>query len=134
MTDAELKAILTLSKNIAVIGASPDPDRDSHRVTRYLQEQGYRLAPVNPRIATLLGVRCYPSLHDIPFSIDIVDIFRQPEAIPAIVEEAIVKGAKVVWMQLGLRHEEAARRAQAAGLTVVMDRCLKIEHHRLFSG
>jgi len=132
MTDVELKAILSHSRTIAVVGASPDADRDSHRVARYLLAQGYQVVPVNPRAAAILGQTCYPSLSDIPFPIDVVDIFRAPDAIPAIVDEAIAVGAKVVWMQLGLRQEDAAARARAAGLTVVMDRCLKIEHQRLF--
>ena len=132
MTDAELQALLSHSQTIAVVGLSPDADRDSHRVARYLLDRGFRVIPVNPRAALILGQTCYPSLSDIPFPIDIVDIFRAPEAIPAIVDEAIAVGAKVVWMQLGLKHEDAAARARDAGLTVIMDRCVKIEHQRLF--
>ncbi len=128
---AEIAAILRRSRTIAVVGLSPDPDRPSHQVAQYLQNQGYRIIPVNPKCDAILGERCYASLRDIPEPVDIVDIFRQVEAIPAIVEEAIAIGAKVVWMQLGLEHPEAAARARSAGLQVVMNRCLKVEHAQL---
>jgi len=131
--DAEIKEILRNNRIIAVVGLSTDPDKDSHRVARYLQEQGYQIVPVNPKAAEILGQKCYASLKEIPFSVDIVDIFRKIEAIPAIVDEAMAIGAKVVWMQLGLAENRSARKGMAAGLQVVMNKCLKIEHSRYFS-
>ena len=100
-------------------------------MARYLQSQGYRIIPVNPQCQEVLGEKCYPSLKEVPEPVEVVDIFRQEEAIPAIVEEAIAVGAKVIWMQLGLESPEAAARARAAGLQVVMNRCMKIEHANL---
>src|SRR5205814_3786565 len=96
--------------------------------------EGYDVVPVNPRESSILGRKCYPSLSAVPGGVEVVDIFREPAAVPAIVEEAIAVGAKVVWMQLGVIHEAAAERARAAGLEVVMDRCMKIEHARFFGG
>lgn len=130
--DTEVKAILENHHTIAVVGLSPDPNKDSHRVARYLLEQGYRVVPINPKCDQILGQKCYASLKDIPFPIDIVDIFRKIEAIPAIVDEAIAIGAKVVWMQLGLAENQSARKAQEAGLQTVMNKCIKIEHSRYF--
>lgn len=130
----EIAAILKNYRVVAVVGLSADPGRPSYQVARYLQEHGYHIVPVNPGYTEILGEKCYPSLKDIPFSVEVVDIFRQPEAIEAIVSEALEVGAKVIWMQLGLIAEEPARRARAAGLQVVMDRCLKIEHGRLLGG
>lgn len=124
----EIAAILRESRVVAVVGLSPDPGRPSYQVARYLKEHGYRIVPVNPACTQVLGEQCYPSLQEIPFSIDVVDIFRRAEAIPAIVEEAIRVQARAVWMQLGLEHQEAARRAREQGLRVVMNRCMKIEH------
>lgn len=120
---------------IAVVGLSDKPDRPSYQVARYLQEQGYRIIPVNPGVARVLGEKSYPSLKDIPpeISVDVVDIFRQPEAVPAVVEEAIERGVKVIWMQEGISHPEAAARAREAGIEVIMDRCLKKEHRRFKS-
>ncbi|MEW6386014.1 MAG: CoA-binding protein [Thermodesulfobacteriota bacterium] len=131
--DTEIKEILAKSRIIAVVGLSADPDKDSHQVAKYLQEQGYRIVPVNPRPGEILGQKCYASLKEIPFPVDIVDIFRKIAAIPAVVDDAIAIGAKVVWMQLGLAENQAARKAMAAGLQVVMNKCLKIEHRRYFS-
>jgi len=128
----EIKAILNY-KVVAVVGLSADPGRPSFQVAQYLQEHGYRIVPVNPGCAQVLGEKCYPSLKDLPFPVEVVDIFRKVEAIPAIVAEAIAIGAKAVWMQLGLSEPESARRARAAGLQVVMDRCIKIEHAALKS-
>jgi uncharacterized protein len=128
ITDEEIIEILQPPKTVAVVGISDKPDRDSFQVARYLMNQGYRIIPVNPLLETVLGLRCYPSLRDIEERIDIVDIFRRSEAVPEIVDEAIGVGAKVVWMQLGVVHEEAAERAQKAGLKVVMDRCMKRDH------
>lgn len=124
----EIKAILERHKTVAVVGLSPKPERDSHKVAKYLKEHGYKIVPVNPGQKEILGERCYPDLRAIPFLVDIVDIFRKPEAIPAIVDEAVEIGAKVVWMQLGIAHSQAAHKARAAGLDVVMSKCIKIEH------
>ena len=127
----EIRAILENYKTVAVVGLSPKPDRDSHRVALYLKEQGYTIVPVNPGQKEILGETCYRNLKAVPFPIEVVDIFRRPEAIPAIVDDAIVIGAKVVWMQLGLAHNESAEKARKAGLKVVMSKCIKIEHMNL---
>lgn len=127
-----LKAILQKYRVVAVVGLSPKPERPSYQVAKYLKDHGYRIVPVNPGQKEILGEKCYASLKDIPFPVEIVDIFRNVEAIPGIVEEAIAVGAKVVWMQLGLTEPNAARRAKEAGLAVVMDHCMKVEHARLF--
>ncbi len=124
----EITVILRESRVVAVVGLSPDPARPSYQVAKYLQAHGYRIVPINPGCTQVLGEQCYPSLQDVPFPLDVVDIFRKAEAIPAIVEEAIRVQARVVWMQLGLEHEEAAQRARERGLQVVMNRCMKIEH------
>ena len=123
-------AILTAARTIAVVGMSDRPERDSHGVALYLQGHGYRIVPVNPMLDRVLGERCYPSLGDIPHDvqIDIVDIFRRPDAVPAVVEAAIARAVPVVWMQLGAANAAAAERARAAGITVVADRCIKVEH------
>jgi uncharacterized protein len=125
---AEITQILRNYRVVAVVGLSSNPSRPSYQVARYLQEHGYRIVPVNPGCQEVLGEKCYASLKDIPFPVEIVDIFRQVQAIPGIVAEAIAVGAKVVWMQQGLEEPHAARLAKEAGLQVVMDRCLKIEH------
>lgn len=132
-SDTELREILKSTRTIAVVGASPRPERDSHEVMRFLQERGYRTIPINPAIVgqTLLGETVYSSLKDVPEPIDLVDIFRNPEAAGAAVDEAIAVGARAVWMQLGVINHAAAERACAAGLRVVMDRCPKIEIPRL---
>ena len=132
MNEADIKSILEESKTVAVVGLSPREERDSHRVAKYLQSQGYRIIPVNPNADEILGERSYPDLASIPEPIDVVDVFRRSEAVPEIVEEAIKVGARTVWMQKGVIHEEAAARAREAGLQVVMDRCLMIEHRRYF--
>ena len=124
----EIAEILKTYRVVAVVGLSSNPDRPSHQVARYLQEHGYRIIPVNPGCREVLGETCYARLGDIPFPVDVVDIFRNVEAIPAIVDEAITVGAKAVWMQQGLEEPGSARKAKQAGLRVVMDRCLKIEH------
>jgi len=123
--------ILKMAQTIAVVGLSPKRYRPSYGVAEYLQKAGYRVIPVNPLEAELLGERCYPDLEAIPEAVDIVDIFRRSEFVPRIVEAAIRKGAKVIWMQEGVVHEDAARRAQAAGLLVVMDRCILKDHRRM---
>ncbi len=128
LTPDKIKVILQNYRVVAVVGLSPQPERPSFKVARYLQEQGYRIIPVNPGQKEILGEKCYPRLSDIPFPVEVVDIFRNVEAIPAIVDEAIATGAKVVWMQQGLTEPTAARKAREAGLEVVMDRCMKIDH------
>jgi len=127
---AEITEILKNYRVIAVVGLSVDPDRPSYRVAQYLQDHGYRIVPVNPGCQEVLGERCYASLREVPFPVEVVDIFRKVEAIPEIVAEAIAIGAKVVWMQQGLEEPISARKAGQAGLAVVMDRCMKIEHHQ----
>jgi len=123
--------ILNSSRTIAVVGLSPEPDRPSYQVARYLKEQGYRIVPVNPGAKEILGELCYPTLSSIPEVVDAVDIFRRSEEVPAVVEEAIRIGAKAVWMQEGVIDEAAAARAREAGLLVVMDRCMLKQHRRL---
>ena len=125
------KEILKSSRTIAVVGLSPKPDRPSYRVACYLQKQGYKIIPVNPTTKEILGEPSYPDLSSIPEPVDVVDIFRRPEEMPAIVEEAIKKGVKAVWMQEGVINEEAATRAKDAGLLVVMDRCMLKEYQKL---
>jgi uncharacterized protein len=129
----EIADILKAYRTVAVVGLSPKPDRASHQVARYLKEHGYRIVPVRPGCKEILGETCYDSLKDIPFPVEVVDIFRNVEAIPGIVDEAIAVGAKAVWMQLGLAEPDSAKKVRAAGLQVVMDRCMKIEHARLRS-
>lgn len=129
--DPTLRRILAEARTIAVVGLSADPERPSHQVASYLQHQGYRIIPVNPTIQEVLGEPSYPDLLSVPEPVDVVDIFRPARYVPEIVEQAIAKGAKVIWMQLGVIHFEAAQRAREAGLLVVMDRCMKIEHQRL---
>ncbi len=124
----EIAEILKKYRVVAVVGLSEDPSRPSHQVAHYLQQHGYRIVPINPACIEILGEKCYPSLKDVPFPVEVVDIFRKAEAIPAIVAEALEVGAKVVWMQLGLVEIESAQNAKKAGLQVVMDRCMKIEH------
>lgn len=123
-----IRRLLEGARVIAVVGHSGRPERDSYRIGVYLRRQGYRVYAVNPTISQVLGEPSYPDLASIPESIDIVDVFRRPEYVPAVVEQAIAAGAKAIWMQLGVVHQEAARRAQAAGLTVIMDRCIMVEH------
>lgn len=122
--------LLSNSKTIAVVGLSSDPFRPSYGVTEYMQQAGYRIIPVNPKETEILGEKAYAKLSDIPFPVDIVNIFRRPVDVPPVVDEAIRMGAKSIWMQSGITHPEAAERAAAAGLTVVMDRCIMIEHRR----
>ena len=124
--------ILTMSKTIAVVGLSDNPNRDSHRVASYLKRVGYRIIPVNPTIDEVLGERCYPDLRSVPESVDIVDIFRRSDKVAPVVDEAILKSAKYVWMQDGVADESAAERARAAGISVVMDNCTMREHRRRY--
>lgn len=123
--------LLRSSRTIAVVGLSSNPMRPSNGVAEYLKRAGYRIIPVNPREVEVLGEKCYARLEDIPEKIDLVDIFRRAEYVPEIVESAIRVGAKAVWMQEGVIHEEAAERARSAGLAVVMDRCTLKEHRKL---
>ena len=117
---------------IAVVGLSDRADRPSHRVAKYLQSQGYRIIPVNPRLTgPVLGEQPYPDLESVPEHVDLVDVFRRPADVPPVVESAIKIGAPAVWMQLGIVHQEAAQRARDAGLDVVMDHCTSIEHRLL---
>ena len=131
--DDYLRDILENVRTIAVVGASPRRERPSHRVMAYLQRRGYRTIPVNPNAAdgAINGERCYASLAEVPEAIDMVDVFRRTEVAGGVVDEAIAKGAKVVWMQLGVRDDAAAARAEARGLNVVMNRCPAIEIPRL---
>jgi hypothetical protein len=132
-SDAYLRGILTATRTIAVVGASPRPERPSHRVMAYLQRQGYRAIPVNPNAAgtAINGETCWASLAEVPEAIDVVDVFRRSEFAGGVVDEAIAKGAAAVWMQLGVRDAAAASRAEASGLKVVMNRCPAIEIPRL---
>jgi hypothetical protein len=134
MKDAELKDTLRNVKTIAVIGISPKEDRPSYIVASYLKSKGYRVIPVRPDGEEILGEKVYHSLSEIPkeISLDVVDIFRKSEEVPPIVEEAIQQGIKVVWMQEGVIHKEAGEKAEKAGSKVIMDRCIKKEHQRLF--
>ncbi|MBV9359887.1 MAG: CoA-binding protein [Betaproteobacteria bacterium] len=129
-----LRRILHNSKTIAVVGLSADWFRPSFFAAKYMQEHGYRVIPVNPKYPEILGEKCYKSLRDIPGKVDIVDVFRKTADVMPIAEDAIAIGAKVLWQQLGVQNEAAAAKAQAAGLETVMNRCVKIEHGRLFGG
>lgn len=131
-SDSAIREILAHPRRIAVVGCSPDPQRDSHRIARLLIDKGHTVIPVNPRIDAVLGQHCYPSVRAASGPIEMVDIFRRADQAGAVVDEAIAVGAKIVWMQLEVIDEAAAQRAQAAGLTVVMDRCPAIEYRRLF--
>ena len=127
-----IKEMLETYRTIAVVGLSSRPHRASYGVSRYMQKQGYRIIPVNPMETEVLGEKAYPSLDDVPEAFEIVDIFRRPEYVPDIVEAAIRRQAKVIWMQQAVIHEGAAERARAAGLEVVMDLCILQEHMALF--
>ena len=130
-----IKEILESFKHVAVIGVSEKRERPSHSVTKYLIHAGYTIYPVNPNLDKVFGIKCYPSLLDIPAdlrrNIEIVDIFRKPADAGSIVDQAIEIGARVVWMQLGITHEEAARKAREAGLEVVQNHCIAVEHNHL---
>jgi predicted CoA-binding protein len=133
MKDEELKDVLSTCKTVAVVGISPKEDRPSYIVASYLKKKGYRIIPVRPDGDYILGEKVYPNLIEIPkeIEVDIVDIFRRSEDVPLIVEEAIQRRAKVIWMQEGVIHKEAGAEAEKAGIKVVMDRCMKKEHQRL---
>jgi len=131
-----LRRILRENHVIAVVGLSADWFRPSYFAAKYLQEHGYRIIPVNPRYAgeNVLGERCFAGLREISEKVDVVDVFRKTDDVPPIAEDAIAIGAKVLWQQIGVKNEAAAARARSAGLETVMDRCMKIEHGRLFGG
>ena len=129
-----LRRILRENRVIAVVGLSAHWHRPSNFAAKYMIEHGYRVIPVNPQYREVLGRRCYASLREIPEKVDLVDVFRRTEDVPPVAEDAIAIGARVLWQQLGVRNEAAAGRARAAGLESVMDRCVKIEHGRLFGG
>jgi len=131
--EEEIRKILSSSKTVAVIGISPKEDRPSYIVASYLKSKGYRIIPVRPDGEWILGEQVYHTLSEIPreIGVDVVDIFRRSEDVPPIVEEAVQRGIKVVWMQEGVIHKEASEKAEKAGLKVVMDRCMKKEHQRL---
>jgi predicted CoA-binding protein len=129
-----LRRILATSKVIAVVGLSADWFRPSYFAAKYMIEHGYTVIPVNPRYAEILGQKCYKSLREIPGKVDIVDVFRKSADVGPIADDAIAIGAKVLWQQLGVANLESASKAEAAGLETVMDRCVKIEHARLFGG
>lgn len=130
-TECDIRNILCSAKTIAVVGISPKEDKPSHKVAKYLIEHGFEVIGVNPGFDRILGAKCYPELKSIPEHVDIVDIFRNADAIPGIVDEAIEIGAGAIWMQLGLEDEESAQKARRAGLKVVMNKCAKIEHTRI---
>ena len=131
---ATLRRILKASRTIAVVGLSAEWHRPSYFAAKYMQQHGYRIVPVNPRYDTILGERCYARLEDIPFPVDMVDVFRKTADVPPIAESALAIGARCLWQQIGVVHEAAAAQVRAAGLDAVMDRCVKIEHARLFGG
>ncbi len=135
--DSEIRAILSKPTTVAVVGCSNNPDRDSFEIAMLLKRKGFRVIPVNPQLdpealRAQFGERCYPDLASIPDPVEIVDVFRRPEYLPEITEQAIKKGAKILWGQLGVVDLDAAKRARDAGMTVVMDRCPAIEYRRLF--
>jgi predicted CoA-binding protein len=130
--DETIRDILARPRTVAVVGCSPHSIRDSHRIARLLRDKGHRVIPVNPEASEVLGETCYPSLRDIPEPVDMVDVFRRSEFVSGVTDEAMEIGAKILWLQLGVIDVDAAQRAQAAGLTVVMDRCPAIEFRRLF--
>ena len=135
MTDIrDLRRIMTDYKRVAMVGLSADWSRPSNFAAKYLLDHGFEVIPVNPKYPEILGQKCYADLRDIPTPVDIVDLFQRIERVPPFVDQAIEIGAKVVWLQLGIVHEEAAQKARDAGLEVVQDRCMKIEYARLFGG
>ncbi|HTR80350.1 MAG TPA: CoA-binding protein [Bacteroidota bacterium] len=130
-SDDEIRAVLSSAKTIAVVGASPKPWRDSGSIAKYLAEKKYTVYPVNPKYQDVFGMKCYPNLKALPGHIDIVDIFRDPNEVGPVIDEAIEIGAGCVWMQLGVINEHAAQTAESAGLKVIMDRCIAVEHRAL---
>lgn len=132
--DSELKQILTTVKTVASVGVSSNPEKPSYGIFEYLSEAGYRMIPVNPTAPEILGKPTYPDLNSIPLKVDVVQVFRKPEDVPPVVDQAIQIGASVVWMQEGIVNHEAAAQAEKAGLKVVMDRCMMKTHQRLLGG
>lgn len=126
-----MKEILQSARTVAVVGLSSNPAKDSYSIASYLKAQGYRVIPVNPTASEIMGEKSYPDLQSVPEKIDVVDVFRKPEDVPSVVEDAIKAGAKTIWMQEGIVHEEAAENARQAGLQVVMDACMRATHRRL---
>ena len=124
---------LEQTRRIAVVGLSSREDRDSYRASFYLHERGYEIIPVNPNYTSVMGLKCYPSLDQIPGTVDIVNLFQRPDRVSASVDAATILQPKLIWMQLGVVHSEAAQRARAAGIGVIMDRCIKIEHQTRFT-
>jgi uncharacterized protein len=131
--DDGLRRLLESAKTIAVVGASPKPWRDSGEISLYLARHGYTVFPVNPKYDEVLGMKAFPDIKSIPYAADIIDIFRNPDQIDEVIDDAITTGAKAVWMQLNVVNEAAARKAESAGLLVVMDRCIAVEHRRLMT-
>ena len=131
--DDTLRTLLKNVKTIAVVGLSPQPARPSYRVAQAMQQYGYRIIPVRPLVDSVLGEKAYASLTDIPFKVDLVDVFRAAEHVPAIVEQCLALHLTAIWIQEGIVHDAAARKAQAGGMTVVMDRCLLKDYVRLFT-
>ncbi|MEW6110774.1 MAG: CoA-binding protein [Thermodesulfobacteriota bacterium] len=129
--DKELKKLFEDTKTIAVVGLSDNESRPSNRVAAYLKRNGYKIVPVNPGAEEILGEKSYPDLKSIPVPVDVVDVFRRPEFVPEVADAAVEIGAKVLWLQQGITHEEAAKKARAAGLTVIQDACMLQEHSRL---
>ena len=129
-----LRRVLGETRTLAVVGLSADWYRPSNFAAKYMQEHGFRVIPVNPKYPEILGEKCYPDLKSIPEPVDMVDVFRKPEDCVPIAADAVAIGAKVLWLQIGVINDEAKRIAEAAGLTVVMDRCVKIEYARLYGG
>lgn len=132
-SDAVISQILQQAKTIAVVGCSAKPDRASHQIAAYLMAQGYQVFPIHPQADTILGQKTYASLADVPVAIDIVNVFRKPEFTPSIAQEAADIGAKTLWLQLGIRNDNAAAIAESHGLTCVMDNCILIKHQALIS-
>jgi hypothetical protein len=126
-----IRRILQEARTIAVVGASQKPWRDSNNIAHFLMRKGYTVYPVNPKYTEIDGVRCYPDVKSIPEKVDIVDVFRQSSAVPEVVTDAIAAGAKILWLQYGVIHEEAAARAEQAGLKVVMDHCIAVDHRQM---
>ena len=131
---AEIKELLRATKTIAVVGLSDNPGRASNHVSAYMQAQGYQVIPVNPALTEALGEQAYPSLRYLPGPVDMVNVFRKPDAVPGVIADAIAVGAKAVWLQEGVVHHEAAAQARAAGMVVVQDRCIFKEHLKAFGG
>ena len=128
--ERKIEATLLAARTVAIVGLSPDPLRASYFIGYYLKRHGYKIVPVNPKEKEILGEKSYPSLKDIPFPVDVVDVFRRPDAVPGIAREAVAIGAKALWLQFNVISPEAAKIAEDGGLTVVMDRCMKVEHAR----